>query len=256
VILVLTGTDLYRDLPRARTRARVLAALAAADRIVTLNGDAIRHVPARFRAKVRCILQAPALPSAGAARRRRGHSAPAVIAVVGHLRRVKDPFRAAYAVRALPEDSSLRVEQAGRAMAPRWAQAARAEMRRNARYRWLGELTRHQVARLLARSAALVQSSFMEGGANAVAEAIVAGVPILASRVSGNTGMLGARHPGLFGAGSTRELRGLLLRLERDAAYRGRLRRASGRLARRFAPAAEAREWRQIVTELSRSLRA
>lgn len=92
----------------------------------------------------------------------------------------------------------------------------------------------------------------MEGGANAIAEAVLAGVPVLASQVSGNIGMLGARYPGLFGAGQTRDLRGLLIRLERDPAFRKRLRRAGLRRVARFAPAAEARGWRRVLAELSR----
>ena len=251
VILVLTGTDLYRDLARMRTRASVLASLAIADRIVTLNTDAIHHVPARFRGKVRCILQSVLLPPAPA-RALRPDGTSFVIAVVGHLRREKDPLRAAYAVRSLPMGSALRVEHAGRAMAPRWAQRAQAEMRRNPRYRWLGELSRRQVAGLLARAAALVQPSRMEGGANAIAEAIRAGVPVLASQVSGNAGMLGPRHAGLFPVGKTEALRGLLVRLERDPAFRAGLRRASRTLAVRFAPAAEARGWRRVLAELDR----
>ncbi|MFI5400951.1 MAG: selenoneine biosynthesis selenosugar synthase SenB [SAR324 cluster bacterium] len=251
VVLVLTGTDLYRDLQKPRTRAAVCASMAIADRIVTLNTQAVRGVPKRFRAKVRCILQsATAPPAVHAKRRRAGPAWP--VAVVGHLRREKDPLRAAYAVRALPKESRLRVEQAGRALQSRWAERARAEMRRNARYRWLGELSRAQVARLLARSAALVHSSRMEGGANALAEAVVAGLPVLASDVPGNVGMLGARHPGLFPAGDTRELRKLLGRMEHDPGYRRRLLQASARLAARFAPALEARGWRSVLTELTR----
>ena len=38
----------------------------------------------------------------------------------------------------------------------------------------------------LCRSVATVNSSWMEGGPNAVTEAILAGTPVLASRVEGN----------------------------------------------------------------------
>ena len=251
VVLVLTGTDLYRDLHKTRTRAVVRSSMAIADRIVTLNTEAIRGVPARYRAKVRCILQSATVPRAGGAQPRRAGSAWR-LAVVGHLRREKDPLRAAYAVRALPKESRLRVEQAGRALQSRWAVRARAEMRRNPRYRWLGELSRGQVARLLARSVALVHPSRMEGGANALAEAVVAGLPVLASDVPGNVGMLGARHPGLFPAGNTRALRDLLRRMEHDPDYRRRLRKASARLAARFSPQAEARGWQSVLAELPR----
>ncbi|HRE14539.1 MAG TPA: hypothetical protein PLD37_10125, partial [Usitatibacteraceae bacterium] len=54
VVLVLTGTDLYRDLPRDPSVRR---SLAIADRVVVLQADALAHVPPEFRAKCRVIFQ-------------------------------------------------------------------------------------------------------------------------------------------------------------------------------------------------------
>ncbi len=56
--------------------------------------------------------------------------------------------------------------------------------------------------RLLSRVHLLVQSSVMEGGANAVAEALAAGVPVIASRIAGNVGMLGENYPGYCPVGA------------------------------------------------------
>jgi glycosyltransferase involved in cell wall biosynthesis len=68
---------------------------------------------------------------------------------------------------------------------------SREEMKANARYHWVGELPQWCVRRVLFRSqACVVSSSKMEGGANVVSEAIVAGVPVLASRIPGNVGIL------------------------------------------------------------------
>jgi glycosyltransferase involved in cell wall biosynthesis len=173
------------------------------------------------------------------------------VVVIGHLRREKDPLRTAYALRDLPRNSALHAVHAGRALTPAWALRAQEEMKRNPRYRWLGELTPTQVVRLLTPSHLLVHSSRMEGGANAVSEALRAGVPILASRVSGNVGLLGADHPGLFPCGDTRQLRSLLRRAERSVAFLDRLREASRRRAPLFAPAVEAGRWRVLVAELT-----
>ena len=93
-------------------------------------------------------------------------------------------------------------------------------------------------------------ASRLEGGANALGEAAVLGVPILASRVPGNVGLLGARHPGLFAFGDTRALRRLLLRAESDASFRARLARASRRIAPLFRPARETAAWRALLREL------
>ena len=66
----------------------------------------------------------------------------------------------------------------------------------------------------------------MEGGANAVAEALAAGVPVIASRVAGNVGMLGEDYPGYYPVGDERALARLLERTETDAAFHGLLKAA------------------------------
>ncbi len=250
LVLVLTGTDLYRDLPRRSTRRRVLRSMALADRIVTLNEEAVRLVPARYRRKVRCILQSAPAARAGSGRRTPAGERPFIVSIVGHLRREKDPLRPAYAARRLPEASRIRMVHAGRALRPQWARRAAAEMRRNPRYRWQGELSAGQVRSLLARSDLLVHPSRMEGGANAVVEAVRAGVPVLASRIPGNIGLLGRRYSGYFPVGSTAVLARLLLRAERDPAFRDRLRQDGRRLAPHFAPRSETRHWRRLIGEL------
>jgi len=64
----------------------------------------------------------------------------------------------------------------------------------------------------------------MEGGANVLSEAITASVPVLASRIDGNVGILGVDYPGYFDVGSTRELAQLLIRAETSPEYLAELR--------------------------------
>src|SRR5262249_39838109 len=142
-----------------------------------------------------------------------------LIAVIGHLRDVKDPLRTAEAARLLPADSRIRVEQVGRAYTPQWAERAAAAQAGNPRYRWRDDVPMAAVRRLLASSHAMVISSLSEGGANVVSEAAVAGVPILASRIDGNVGLLGAHYPGYFPVGDTKALARLLLKVERDPSF-------------------------------------
>ncbi len=94
LVVVLTGTDLYADLPddpAAQESVRL------ADRLVVLQAEGLAALPARARTKTRVIVQAaptvPHLPP-----RRRTFD----VAVVGHLRAVKDPLLTAAAVRLLP----------------------------------------------------------------------------------------------------------------------------------------------------------
>src|SRR5689334_18994424 len=210
LILQLSCTDIYEYLS---TNARpTLRSMELADCLVALNGLAWRTVPKRFRKKLRVIVQSAPKPAAP----RHPSERFTDVCVIGHLRDVKDPLRAALAARLLPIDSRVRIEQVGRAYTPDWARRARAEMAENPRYRWRDDVPAAGVRRLLARSHAMAITSLSEGGANVVSEAIVAGVPILASRMDGNVGLLGRDYGGYFPVGNTQALADLMRRVESD----------------------------------------
>jgi glycosyltransferase involved in cell wall biosynthesis len=139
---------------------------------------------------------------------------------------------------------------AGRALTPALAARATAEAARNPRFAWVGERSHAASQRLLCRSRALVLSSRMEGGANVIGEAAVHGVPVLASRIDGSIGLLGAEYPGFYPVADTAALRGLLRRVETDARFYARLRREVRRLAPAFHPARERRAWQRLLGEL------
>lgn len=244
VVLQLSGTDIYHYIES--DPVPTLRAMALADRLVALNGLAWRVVPKRLRARLSVIYQSATPP--GAARRPTPRAT--LVAVIGHLRDVKDPLRAARAARLLPAESRVRIEQVGRAYTPRWARWARAEMAANPRYVWRDDVPAAEVRRLLARCHAMVISSLSEGGANVVSEAAVAGVPILASRIDGNVGLLGADYPGYFPVGDTRALARLLRRIEDEPRFLRELARAVARRAPLFRPAREAAAWRRLLTGL------
>jgi putative glycosyltransferase (TIGR04348 family) len=249
VVLQLSGTDIYHYIDVAP--AATLRAMELADRLVALNDLAWRIVPKRLRARLSVIHQSAA-PLPGPRRPSRG---AVVVSVIGHLRDVKDPLRAAAAARLLPADSRVRVEQVGLAYTPQWAAQARAEMAANPRYFWRDDVPAAAVRRLLARSHAMVISSRSEGGANVISEAAVAGVPVLASRVDGNVGLLGADYPGYFPVGDTQALARLLRRLEREPRFVARLGKALARRAPLFRPAREIAAWRRLLATLRRQCR-
>lgn len=132
------------------------------------------------------------------------------------------------------------------------AMAARAsrEMLANQRYEWLGEKSRSQVRRIMEKSRLCVISSRLEGGANVLSEAIVASLPVLASRIDGNVGILGTDYPGYFEVGDTKELVRLLTRAETSAQYLTELRRWVKNLAFLFKPAREQRALADLIDEL------
>jgi putative glycosyltransferase (TIGR04348 family) len=249
LIVALTGTDINEYLDR--DPAPTLHSLACADRLVSLQELAAQRVPARFRRKVRVVHQsAPSLPRA-ASKRSRGFD----IAVIGHLREVKDPFRAAEAARRLPASSRIRIVHFGAAETPEWTERAKAEMRNNPRYVWRGDRRRADVRRLLGRVRAMVLSSLNEGGANVVSEAVAAGVPVLASHIDGSIGLLGRDYPGYYPAGDTAALASLLHRIETEPKFLDRLQRAVSRRAPLFRPPREKAAWQRLIGEITRNRR-
>ncbi|MHB8346991.1 MAG: selenoneine biosynthesis selenosugar synthase SenB [Acidiferrobacterales bacterium] len=243
LIVALTGTDLYRFL--TTDREITTGSMELADRLVVLHEAAIDTVPEALRSKVRVILQS-AEPFSG----RKPSTRRFDVCVIGHLRDEKDPLRTAYAVRDLPPQSQLQVLHLGKAHTDDWAQRAQAEMARNPRYRWRGEVPYRNVRQVLARSRLMVLSSRMEGGANVVSEAVVAGVPVIASRIDGSVGLLGPSYPGYYPTEDTAALAGLLLRAERDPAFYASLQRACALRAPLFDPQRERHAWRDMLSGL------
>ncbi len=243
VIVALTGTDLYHDLPRSRATQR---SVELADRLIVLQPLAIRRLPRRQRAKARVIYQSVAVQPRRRARATRFFD----VCVLSHLRPVKDPLRAARASARLPLASTIRVRHVGRALTPRLAAAAATLMRRNPRYIWLGEQSHARSMALLGRSHLLVLSSRMEGGANVIGEAAMYGVPVLASRIDGSVGLLGAQYPGYVAAGDAAALARLMRRAESDPRFYQRLRAAMRRIAPLFDPRRERRAWRALLREV------
>jgi putative glycosyltransferase (TIGR04348 family) len=229
--VVLTGTDLYCDLPASAEARR---SLELADRIIVLQDEAPRLLEPRLRRKT-CVVFQSADPSVRHDPPPRGLR----VAVIGHLREEKDPFRAAAALAHLPPGAGVEVVHLGAALSPEMEREARRRMAREPRYRWLGSVAHARALAWLAKSHLLVVSSRMEGGANVIAEAARIGTPVLASRVSGNVGMLGQDYPGFFPLGDERALAKLLQRAASDSGYHARLGRALRARRKLFAPAAE-----------------
>ena len=95
LIVVLTGTDLYRDLPGSLPARK---SLELATRLVILQADGMRYLSVGHRRKTRVIIQSARKPK----RRIPALKRVMEVAVFSHLRTVKDPLRAALASRRLP----------------------------------------------------------------------------------------------------------------------------------------------------------
>jgi putative glycosyltransferase (TIGR04348 family) len=184
LLVALTGTDVYRDIHES---AEAQQSLELAHRLIVLQPKAAEELPERLRSKVSVVVQSCATrlrhaPVKGKFR----------VCVIGHLREEKDPLRI---VAALPYLDAIQVIHLGAALDESLGRQALAAMQRDSRYRWLGGVPHGRALAWLASSHAMVISSRMEGGANVVCEALRVGVPVLASRIPGNVGLLGERYP-------------------------------------------------------------
>ena len=210
--------------------------------------DALRLLNASARKKAGIVYQSAVPPQR--------HSPPGKrlrIAVVGHLRQEKDPFRTALALGYLAKD--IEVVQIGDALSPAFAREANWFMKRDLRYRWLGGCTHSRALAWIARSHLLVVSSVMEGGANVIAEGARIGTPVLASRVSGNIGMLGKGYPGYFPLFDEKALAALIEKYSDRKQY-AKLRRSLAARRGLFAPAAEKRALLKQLVDLGARRRA
>ena len=246
-VLVLTGTDLYRDI---RYDAGAQASLAHASRLVVLQEAGLAELAPELRSKAGVIYQsAPSLRPFAHTPARRFFD----IAMIGHLREEKDP-RAFMRAAALVTAPKVRLLHIGGALDPALGAAAAATQASRPCYHWLGNLPHGATRQRLKRAHAMVIASRMEGGANVIIEAVTCGVPVLASDISGNRGMLGQDYAGYFPAGEAQALARLIDRSITDQAFCARLKAQCAARAPLFAPAAEQAAVLDLVDNLLHSL--
>ena len=240
--LVLTGTDLYRDIAEDAAAQR---SLALAGRIVVLQSCGIAGLPDTCRSKAQVIYQSAPI------RQSLPKSAYRLRAVmVGHLRSEKSPETLFAAARHLVDHTDIFIDHIGAALDPALGDAAQATMAVCPNYRWLGALTHAETRRRIQRAHLLIHASHMEGGAHVIIEAIQSGTPVLASRVDGNVGMLGEDYGGYFPWNDAESLARQLITCRASPALLDELWQQCRRRAALFSPAAEA----QAVQVLGRDL--
>jgi len=245
LIVTLTGTDLYRDIHQD---ANAQQALELAHRIIVLQDHGVDELAPHLAAKTRVIYQSSPdiarLPSPP-------HTFE--VLVIGHLRTEKDPFRVALATTYLPEHSQTQVTHLGGALSEDMAETAELAQSKLPRWHWGGDVPHKTVLKRLARAHLMVISSVMEGGANVICEALAAEVPVLASYMPGNIGMLGEDYPGYFPVGDERLLARLLYLAENDPDYYAELANHARQRRGLMRPEQEASRLRQAVAEFEQS---
>jgi len=242
LVVALTGTDLYRDIA---VDAAAQRSLALADRLVVLHEGAPLDVPAAYRAKtVVCFQSCSSWRTLDKTMRRLR------ALMVGHLREEKDPATYYAAARLLAGRADILLDHVGGPLDEALATEARALMKAQASYRWLGNRPHRDTRARIQRAHVLVHCSRMEGGAHVLMEAVRSGTPVIASRISGNVGMLGADYGGYFEPGDAAGLAALLVRARDDPAMLTALAAQCARRAPLFEPAREQACLRRLMHSL------
>ena len=201
--VVLTGTDLYQDIAVDADGQR---SLELAQRLVVLQECGADALAPHLRPKVRVIFQSTtALPPVQKSRNELH------VVMVGHLRSVKSPETLFDAVRQLSPDEGITITHIGDDSGDtQLGQRARETALACPHYEWLGAVAYEATRARIQHADVLVHTSALEGGAHVVMEAVCSGTPVIASRVPGNVGMLGADYAGYFPHGDAAALVHLL----------------------------------------------
>jgi putative glycosyltransferase (TIGR04348 family) len=242
LLLVLTGTDLYRDIDIDPDAQR---SLQLADRLVVLNVLGAEALPLALRERCRVVLQS--CPARRVLPRPVRHLRALM---VGHLREEKDPRTYLRAAERLASRCDILLDHVGAALDPVLGAEAMARAAAQPNYRWLGPLPHAATRRRIQAAHVLVHPSRMEGGAHVVIEAVRSGTPVLASRIDGNVGLLGDDYGGYFAPGDDAALATLLQRARDDADMLPALQRQVAQRAPQFSPQAERDTLYRLLAEL------
>ena len=230
LIVILTGTDLYRDI---QTDPDAKMSLQLATHLVVLQEAGLATLQAKFRIKARVIYQSAARLKAATR-----STARFTAVMVGHLRDEKDPLTFIQAAR-LCELPKTRFLQIGNGLDAALTSAVTAAAAEHSSYRWLGGLPRAQTRQQIRRADVLVNCSTMEGGAHVILEAVQSGTPVLASHINGNVGMLGTEYGGYFAVGDAAGLADLVMRCATEPMFLVQLTGQCAKRAELFEPSLE-----------------
>jgi putative glycosyltransferase (TIGR04348 family) len=245
IVVAGTGTDLYSDVPDG---GEVRESLGLATRIVVLQPMAIDALPADLRGHAHVIHQSVD-PELAAAARGTPEESHFQVAFVAHVRPVKDPMCAVHVAAALPSDSRIKIIHVGDTIDASLAtEVARAEQGTGV-FESLGLLSHEETLRVIGRSRVLLSTSRHEGGANVVSEALALGLPVVATRIPGNVGLLGESYPGTFPVGDAQAAAALLSRCETDPAFLAELQEAARERAWITDPRTEVESWKRLLAE-------
>jgi putative glycosyltransferase (TIGR04348 family) len=243
IVLILTGTDLYRDM---ENHSEVIQSMEMADQLITLQSSALDSIPASLRYKAQVIYQSVEIDINNSLTKE-----DFLVSIIGHLREEKDPFCIARSLPLLPADSKITVRHLGQAMNSEMKDLAKHFNATIDRYQWIGEVSHADALRMLSESRLMVISSRMEGGAHVVSEAIALGIPVIASDIPGNRGLLGEDYPAYYPVANESALANLLYRSETMPTFYASLQKYIDLRKELIKPAREKQSIQELVSTLT-----
>lgn len=242
VVVALTGTDVYGDL----STPEAADSLERASLLITLQPLAVAELPDKYHGKTRCVFQSVVAPTGTFRPRRNTWEA----LLVANLRDVKDPFLAPRAALLLPETSRVQIVHLGEVLDEELRPELERLQEETERYVWKETLPHGKVLKLMARCRLVIVTSRLEGGPNSISEAIATGVPVAATQIPGNVGLLGEDYGGYFPVGDAAALAALLERAETDEGFLEGLTEQVKSRQKYVNPERERLAWVSLVEEL------
>jgi glycosyltransferase involved in cell wall biosynthesis len=238
LFVVLTGTDIEGGIAENPELAQQV--LDAAAGIVVAQPAYIDLVPERWQKKVHTIFPSVQMPRFESM----STDGRPLFTCVGHLRPVKNSHLMFSALQEIEHD--VVALSLGDSLDSTETTTAMQNQAADKRYRWIDGLDRSEALAWMASSLVTINSSFAEGGANAVLEAIQLGVPVLASDIAGNRGFLGDDYLGYFAADDQSALAGLMQRCLEDVQFVKNLKRQLEAKRDLFSAAGETVAWLEL----------
>ncbi len=243
VVLALTGTDLYCDIA---VDASAQQSLKLAHRLIVLQDQGLKNLPFAYQNKAQVIFQSTSRRKPVSKTKQKLRAL-----MVGHLRSEKSPETYFAAARVLAQRPDIFLDHIGAPLDADLGNQARQLAAEVSTYRYLAEQTHSQTRARIVRAHVLVHPSRMEGGAHVVMEAVMSGTPVLASRIDGNVGMLGADYDGYFPWGDAQALANLLLRCKNEPLFLDHLNAQCALRSPLFEPRTEQAALLKIVSQVN-----
>ena len=244
VIVYLTGTDLYYDIPAGCELCE--RSMKEADTLVVSQESSLASVPEIYKHKAVVAQKSIQLPEGfGENCSIQDLQDSDIFLCVGHLRSVKQPFMSVEALQLIDAPISLRL--LGGEVSPGLGDVAREWQDAEDRFQWLGRVSYEKTLQWIQKSKVTINTSLIEGGANSVGESIVLGVPVLASKIEGNVGMLGEEYAGYFSVEDKQRLADLMQRVRTDESFLQTLRDQVSARSKKFSRDNEMKDWMSIL---------